>query len=71
MVGFVQGVVEQCCTKIWELGQSEQMENVRQESKLEDEEGRIDGVQIDGEVLQALCKLFLKLDKQTLGKPMT
>ena len=25
MVGFVQGGVEQCCTKIWKLGQSEKM----------------------------------------------
>jgi len=63
MVGFVQGGVEQCCTKIWELGQSEQMENVRQESNLEDGADGIDGVQVDGEVLQVLCKLSFELDK--------
>ena len=48
MVGFVQGEVEQCCTTIWELGQSEQMENVRQEAKLENGADGIDGVQVDG-----------------------
>ena len=44
MVGFVQGGKGQCCTKIWELGQSEQMENVRQEYKVEDGADGIDGV---------------------------
>jgi len=43
MVGFVQGEVEQCCTKIWELGQSQQMGNMKQESESEDGEGGIDG----------------------------
>jgi len=46
-----------------ELGQSEKMENVRQESVLGDGADRIDGVQVDGEVLQALCKLSFELDK--------
>lgn len=45
--------------------------NVRQESELGDGEDGIDGVRVDGEVLQVLCKLFLKLNKQWLGKPMT
>ena len=63
MVGSVQGGVEQCCTEIWELGKSEQMENVRQASGLEDGADRIDGVRTDKYVLQVLCKLFFKLNK--------
>ena len=61
MVGFVQGGVEQCCTKIWKLGQG--VTNVRQESELEDGAYGIDGVCLDGEVLQVLYKLLLKLNK--------
>ena len=45
--------------------------NVRQESGLEDGAGGIDGVRVDREVLQVLCKLFPKLNKQRLGKPRT
>ena len=71
MVGFVQGGVEQCCTKIWELGQSEQMENVKQESESEDGEGEIDGVWVDREVVRVLYKLFLQLNQQRLGKSET
>ena len=44
---------------------------VRQGSEMEDEAGRLDGVWVDGEVWQALCKLFFKLNKQTRRKPMT
>ena len=57
MVGFVQRRVEQCCTKM-------NVAKVRQESELGDGADGIDGVRVDGEVLQALCKLFLKLNKQ-------
>ena len=49
--------------KYGNLGQSEQTENARQEYRLEDEADEIDGVQVDGEVLQALCKLFFEFDK--------
>ena len=63
MVGFLEGGVEKCCRKIWELGQSEQMANVRQEDRLEDGLYGIDGVPVDGEVLQALYKLFFEFDK--------
>lgn len=62
MAGFVQGGVEQCCTKIWKLGQG--VAKVRQESKLGDGADGIDGVRVDGEVLQVLCRLLLKLNKQ-------
>ena len=62
MAGLFQGGVEQCCTKILELGQS--VANVRKESELGDAADGIDGVQIDVEVLQVLCKLLLKLNKQ-------
>ena len=47
------------------------MANVRQESELEDEAGCMDGVRIDEEVSQVLYKLFLKLNKQRLGKSRT
>ena len=47
------------------------MENVRQESELEDGAGSIDGVGVGKEVSQVLCKLFSKLFKQRLGKPKT
>ena len=72
MVGFVQGGVEQCCTKIWEFrAKRANVANVRQESRLEDGAGGIDGVRADKEVLQVLCKLFFKLTKQRLGKSRT
>ncbi len=65
MVGFVQGGVEKCCTKRWEFrAKQANVENVRQESGLEDGAGAIDGVQV-------LCKLFFKLNKQRLGKSRT
>ena len=47
------------------------MVNVRQESGLEDGAGGIDGVWASREVLPVLCKLFLKLNKQRLGKSRT
>ena len=72
MVGFVQGGVEQCCTKIWEFrAKRANVANIRQESELEDGARGIDGVQVDREVLQVLCKLFLKLNKQRLRKSRT
>ena len=49
----------------------ENVANVRQESELEDGAGEIDRVLVDREVLQVLCKLFPKLNKQRLGKPRT
>lgn len=45
--------------------------NIRQESELEDGAGGIGGVWADREVLQLLYKLFLKLNKQRLGKSRT
>ena len=52
MVGFVQGGVEQCCTKIWEFRANRaNVANVRKESGLEDGAGRFDGVHADKEVL--------------------
>ena len=49
----------------------ENVANVRKESELEDGAGGIDGVQVDREVLQVLCKLFLKLNKRRLGRSRT
>ena len=49
----------------------ENVANVRQESELEDKVGCMDGVRIDEEVIQVLCKLFLKLNKQRLRKSRT
>ena len=64
MVGFVQGGVEQCCTKIWEFkAKRANVANVRQESGLEDGADGIDGVWTDKDVLQVLYNLFFELNK--------
>lgn len=60
MVQFVQGEVEQCCTKIWKLAQG--VENMRQGSEVGDGVAGIDGVRVDREVVRVLCKLFLQLN---------
>lgn len=52
MVGFVQGGVEKCCTKI--RATQVNVANVRQESELGDSSYGIDGVRVDGEVLQVI-----------------
>jgi len=49
MVGFVQGGVEQCCTKV--RATRANVANVRQEFELGDGADEIDGVQVEGEVL--------------------
>ena len=45
--------------------------NEGKEYELEDGSGGIYGVWVDREVIQVLCKLFLKLNKQRLGKSRT
>jgi len=47
IVGFVQGGKRQCCTERGELGQSEKMENIRQEAELRDGADGFDGVWVD------------------------
>ena len=49
----------------------ENVANERQESKLEDEAGCMDGVRVGEEVSQVLFMLFLKLSKQRLRKSRT
>ena len=49
----------------------ENVANEKQESKLEDGAGGIDGVGVVKEVSHVLCKLFSKLFKQRLRKPKT
>ena len=69
MAGFFQGGVEQCCTKIWKLGQSEgtwQMQGKNQSWRMEQVVLMEYGVGKD--VSQVLCKLFSKLFKQRLRK---
>ena len=46
----------------------ENVENERQESKLEDEAGCIDGVMVGKEVLHMLCTPFLKTDRRKTRK---
>jgi len=51
------------CESIGTRAECENVPNERQESKLGDGADRIDGVQVDGEVLQALFTLSFKLEK--------
>ena len=51
------------CESIGTRAECENVPNERQESKLGDGVDVIDGLQVDGEVLQALCTLSFELDK--------
>ena len=56
------------CESIGTRAECENIPNERQESKLGDGADGIDGVQVDGEVLQALFTLSFKLEKMKTWK---
>ena len=51
-----------------ELGQSEKMANVRQESMLGGGADGFDGVQVDREMVRVLCNLFFQLNQKRLER---